>query len=177
MCIIYKMNLCEGSGYCFQQCGCTCYEDDDFEIPSEICICGHRNHVHYIGGNSESNIYCKRDCTYNCELIECHNFKLCGQKRPQCLLDCHNGMCTDCGIMFGKIKFINEKDDCPICMENKDMILISCEKHKVCIDCWKKISETQDENENYPLKCPLCRESIWKWKEKTIISSFHFNFE
>jgi hypothetical protein len=89
---------------------------------------------------------------------------MCEQKRPQNILDCHNGMCSDCAIMIGKIKFLDEKDDCPICMENKDMIEISCGNHKVCLDCWKQMSETPDRP--IPLTCPLCRESIWKWKRR-----------
>lgn len=156
------MPSCNGRGSCIQQCICCCYEDEEYEVPSEACSCGHRNHTHLIGGTTVYDIYCKKDCPHNCQLVECHNFRLCGKKDPQELLDCHNGMCSDCAIMIGKIKFLNEKDDCPICMENKDMIQISCEKHKVCLDCWKQMSET--ENRPIPLTCPLCRESIWIWK-------------
>ncbi len=68
-------------------------------------------------------------------------------------------MCIDCAIMLGKITFLDVKDDCPICMENKDMIQISCEKHNLCIECWTKMSET--ENRPIPLSCPICRENIW----------------
>jgi hypothetical protein len=89
---------------------------------------------------------------------------MCGQKRPQLLLDCDDGMCKDCAIMIGRIWFLDEKDDCPICLVNKDMIEISCGKHKVCLDCWKQMSETRDRP--IPLTCPLCRESIWKRKER-----------
>jgi hypothetical protein len=95
-------------------------------------------------------------------LIECHNFRLCGQKRPQNILDYHNGMCANCAVSLGKIKFLNIKDDCPVCMDHKDMIQISCEKHNLCIECWIKMSET--EGMSIPLSCPLCRENIWKWK-------------
>jgi hypothetical protein len=59
--------------------------------------------------------------------------------------------------MVGKIEFLDEKEECPICMEHKDMIQVSCGKHNVCLDCWKKMSKTEA-----PLRCPLCRESIWK---------------
>lgn len=103
------------------------------------------------------NQYSQKECSYNCQLSECHNFKLCGNKRPKWVLNCNNDMCLDCAGMIGKIKFLHIKDDCPICMENKDMIEVSCEKHNVCIDCWKQMSATQ----HPPLKCPLCRRSIW----------------
>lgn len=152
------MASCGGRGECIQQCCCVCYEDEESVIPSDICSCGHRYHTQMIGGTSECNVYCKTNCSHNCQLVECHNYRMCGQKRPQQLLDSHNGMCMDCAVMFGIIKFLDEKDDCPICMENKDMIEISCERHTVCLDCWKNWSET---NTNHPLLCPLCRTPIW----------------
>lgn len=157
------MSSCTRRGECLQQCGCSCYENEESDILSEICTCGHRSHTRLIGGSDYYNQYCQTECPYNCKLIECHNFILCGQKRPQQILDSHNGMCMDCAVMYGKIIFLIDKDDCPICMENKDMIQISCGKHTVCLDCWKTMSETET---RYPLKCPMCRESIWKWKNK-----------
>lgn len=151
------MSSCNGRGSCIEQCCCICYEYEECEVPSEICSCGHRNHIHL-----ENTEYCKKECLYKCQLVECHNFRLCGKKYPQQILDCHNDLCVDCAIMIGKINFLDEKEDCPICMENKDMIQISCGKHKVCLDCWKQMSEIEDRP--IPLTCPLCRESIWKWK-------------
>lgn len=151
------MASCHGRGDCIQQCVCSCYDDED--VSSEVCTCGHRNHTKFIGGGSEYEIYCKTACTHNCELIECNNFRMCGQKRPQLLLDSHNGMCMDCAIMIGRIKFLDEKGDCPICLVKKDMIEISCGKHKVCLECWKNWSETSNQS---PLTCPLCRNPIWK---------------
>jgi hypothetical protein len=153
---------CNGYGYCILQCVCSCYDDEESEIPSENCICGHREHPKLIGGDTCFNVYCKEECRFNCQLIECYNFRICKQKTPQWLLYAHNGMCTYCAINLGKIRFLETKDDCPICMENKDMIEISCEKHKVCLDCWKQLSESQT---CIPMKCPLCRESIWKSKQ------------
>ena len=144
------MTTCQGRGECIQQCSCECYEDEECDIPSEVCSCGHRDH----------NGYCKSDCPHNCELVECNNYRLCGHKYPQHILDCNNGMCMNCAIMIGKIKFLDEKGDCPICLTNKDMIEINCGKHKVCLDCWKNWSETSTQ---CPLTCPFCRNSIWKW--------------
>ena len=102
------MSHCEGRGDCIQQCYCGCYEDEENDILSEFCSCGHRNHTKLIGEDSEHQIYCKTDCLHNCELVECHNYRMCGQKRPQLLLDSHNGMCMNCAIMIGRIKFIDE---------------------------------------------------------------------
>lgn len=103
--------------------------------------------------------YSRHACKYNCGLVECHNFKLCGKKRPQRILDCHMGMCMDCAVHIGKIQFLGEKDDCPICMEHKEVVKICCGKHSVCVTCWK---EWSDANTDPPLSCPLCRETIWK---------------
>ena len=140
------MELCNGRGSCIQQCFGR----------------SHRNHTKLIGGTREYDIYCKKECTHNCQLVECHNFRMCGKKYPQQVLDAHNGMCVNCAVTFGKVKFLDEQGDCPICMENKEMIQISCEKHKLCIDCWINMSENRTD---VPLRCPLCRESIWKRKE------------
>jgi Zinc finger, C3HC4 type (RING finger) len=97
-------------------------------------------------------------CSYNCQLVECHNYKLCGRKLPQWVVNCHNGMCVDCAVMIGKIKFLHEKNECPICLANKDMIELTC-KHKTCLECWINWSETKT---NHPLTCPICRHPIWK---------------
>ena len=156
---IFSRMSCIGDGTCFQQCCCICYEDEECEVPSEFCACGHRKHTDLFEGE-----YCQDECPHNCKLVECHNFKLCGRKRPKWYLSCHNGMCMDCAVMIGRIKFLDEKEDCPICMEHKEVIQVSCGKHNVCIDCWKQLSETPDRP--IPLRCPLCRESIWNWKRK-----------
>jgi hypothetical protein len=103
--------------------------------------------------------YRKTKCSHNCNLVECYNFKLCKQMRPRWVLNCDNGMCKDCAIMLGKLKFLDIKDECSICIEHKDMIEISCGKHKVCLECWKNWSETSTQ---IPLTCPLCRNPIWK---------------
>lgn len=158
------MSKCTGRGECFHQCGCYCIDDEETETPSEVCTCGHRNHIPLVGGTSSFNMYCEVGCQYKCQLVECHNYRHCKQKRPQWVLNCHNSMCTDCAIMIGKIKFLETKDDCPVCLEHKDVVQISCEKHAVCLDCWKQMSET--ENRGHPLTCPLCRESIWNWRKK-----------
>lgn len=104
------------------------------------------------------NSYSNSECSHNCQLVECYNYKICGKKLPQWALNCHNSMCADCAIMIGKIKFLDEKNDCPVCLANKDMIELTC-KHKICIECWTNWSETTT---NHPVSCPLCRTTIWK---------------
>lgn len=101
--------------------------------------------------------YTRVDCS-RCELQECHNFKVCGQKRPQWVLHCNSGMCINCAISLGKLTILHKVDDCPICLMKKDLIRVSCGKHTTCIDCWKNWSTTCEP----PVTCPLCREPIWK---------------
>lgn len=152
------MTDCKGDGSCFEQCCCICFEDDECEVPSELCTCGHREHAN----NLLEGEYCQYECPHGCKLVECHNFRLCGKKEPQWFLNCYHGMCHQCTIMIGKIKFMDTKDDCPICMENKNMIEVCCGKHHVCLDCWLTLSNTKDSP--IPLSCPLCRKSIWKYE-------------
>jgi hypothetical protein len=73
---------CNGDGSCLEQ-------------SDNKCKC---NRIHLIGGSSIFDNYCPKECSHNCHLIECRNFKRCGQKRPQWLLNCNKGMCTDCAV-------------------------------------------------------------------------------
>ncbi len=163
-----RMSSCYGA--CLQQCGCFCYDDEEETVPSAVCRCGHRNHTKIVGAPGDN--YCRiRECHENCEPMKCHNFRLCSQTAPAQQIYAHGGMCSECAIMIGKITFLNKNDDCPICLENKEVIQISCGKHTVCLDCWKQVSGWRDMSEEesnrpYPLRCPLCRESIYKWRGK-----------
>lgn len=157
------MASCNGQGDCLHQCICECFDADNEDVPSEICICGHRDHPKLIGGTDYYDSYYKSDCPYNCQLVRCHNYRLCGQTRPKWLLNCDGGMCKDCALKIGKIKFLDVKDDCPICLNNKDIIQVCCGKHNICIDCWKEWSRT---SKQIPLTCPICRDHIWNWSKK-----------
>jgi hypothetical protein len=141
------MTSCKGFGECFEQCEYNC---------------DNQNHTHFNSGETDT-IYSQNECSHKCVLVECHNYKVCGQKRPAWVLDCHNGMCLDCALMIGKLTFLEQKDDCPVYMEHKEMVQVCCGKHTLCITCWLKMSEIQPDSENYkPLSCPMCRTSIWK---------------
>lgn len=134
------MSTCTGSGECIQQC-------DDNKVGRDM------KDIKIMDGGSMS--FWRGKCDHNCSLVECHNFKLCGQKRPQILLDRHNGMCIICAMSVGKVKFLNEKDDCEICSKNKDMITVCRHKnHKVCMDC-RKLSFGSKSTSSI-IFCPLC---------------------
>jgi hypothetical protein len=120
--------ICTGIGECLNQCDCECYE---------ICICEHRTHYGY----------CPSTC---CMPINCRNFIHCNKKLPKWVLNCHNGMCTNCAIQMGKHNTSDIIEDCPVCLENKKMIILKC-NHKMCNDCWYHITN------NIENLCPLCR--------------------
>ena len=115
-------NQCNGRGFCLKQ---TLTNDEDgVEI----------YHKHY-------------DCQYNCEPIKCPNFKVCNTLNPQCILDCHNGRCYQCNMLFGNwnksggcgnLNFI-DNIECPICFENKEGVCMPRCDHYICIDCFKRI--------------------------------------
>lgn len=112
-----------------------------------------------IQSDYDPDIYIYTVCPHNCQLVNCHNYRYCGQKRPQWVLNCDGGMCKDCAVMIGRLTFMDEVDECPICMESKNMVQISCGRHTLCLECWLHMSESTS---SYPVKCPLCRQGIWR---------------
>lgn len=129
------------NGQCLKQCICDCY-DDETETYAEICTCGHRSH----------NGYCPSDC---CVPVKCRNFAHCGEKLPQWVLHCNNGMSINCAIQMGPHVYTDETDDCCVCLENKKMLILKC-KHRICNDCWFNITKYDDNSDNNQ-SCPLCR--------------------
>jgi hypothetical protein len=141
------MNGCSGKGECFEQtCGCKNEgEDQEFDVCDKFdCTIKYSR---------------KDSCLHGCELKECHNYRFCGQKRPQYILNTHGDLCVDCTMMIGKIEFLDVKGDCPVCLEHKDIIQIPCENHRLCLKCWISWS---NKTKQYPLTCPLCRKGIWE---------------
>jgi len=77
------MDTCTGDGTCFQPC------------PHH----GNLDHPKFFGELTRQIVYCKDIiCHNNCQLQECKNYKICLQKRPLRLLNCHNGMCMNCAV-------------------------------------------------------------------------------
>ena len=136
------MSVCKKNGECLQSCMCDCYDENADKYLDE-CVCGHREH----------NGYCPSSC---CQLVECRNHKFCGQGCPQWVADCNYGVCMDCAIQMGKHVYTNQIVDCCVCLENKKMIVLKC-NHKVCNDCWFKITIYEVENTVRRSLCPLCR--------------------
>jgi hypothetical protein len=65
-------------------------------------------------------------------------------------------MCVNCAIQMGKHSFTNQVEDCCVCLENKLMLILKC-NHRVCNDCWYKITEKGFGTNDQTPFCPLCR--------------------
>ena len=124
--------------------------------------CEDCNHTLFVGGAESLDTYCKipskKDCP--CELEKCFNYPYCRRKVPGFLLDLNNELCLLCAVNVGKIYFDKKKHDkCPICWEEKTLYMISCQAHSFCQECWVKHCSMNHGS------CPLCRKSIWAWKQ------------
>ena len=147
------MTSCKGNGECLRQCYCECFNEDTYEY-YETCTCGHREHE----GNCPSNC---------CSPVECKNYSFCKIKQPKWVSNCHNGMCMNCAVQFGRHKTTDIIEDCPVCLENKNIIILHC-NHKICYECWYMITKNgfgDDDPEEYKPQCPLCR-NINDWSKK-----------
>lgn len=140
---------------CLQFCRCNCYDITNSKWFDE-CVCGHREH----------NGLCSSGC---CQWVECKNHTFCdgtvpayiadckyGRTHPQFKIDHTPGICTSCVYKMGKHVYTNQIEDCCVCLENKNMIVLTC-NHKVCNDCWFNITKNEVENTVRRSLCPLCR--------------------
>lgn len=53
----------------------------------------------------------------------------------------------------------NHCQECSVCYE-KTKTLTFCE-HSLCVCCWDKLAEVEDEDEGQVRKCPICRETLY----------------
>jgi hypothetical protein len=105
------------------------------------------------------------ECEYDCKPIKCPNFIICGMVLPLRYLQCHDGLCINCDIMFGtwqggcgELK-IKSDVECCICLETNIGVSYPKCDHYVCVKCFKRCfygDEDEDNGENLK-KCPLCR--------------------
>ena len=69
-------------------------------------------------------------------------------------------MCFECWAYRGKLKKTSSPEECPVCMDEKLLVILSChETHKICLECLDKTNESK-----HVTKCPLCRKSIGNLK-------------
>ena len=143
-----RSDQCEGKGECLIQCVCNCADNEIFlENDEVVCACEHSLHI---------SGFCPAKCKWNCQLQKCN---ICNVKRPQYLLEIRNGICGNCYYEMGAVKFTDKWDDCPICLETKQMIEIMCPQHLFCFDCWKYHC-----SKGKGMLCPICRKKIWQQK-------------
>ena len=134
---------CSGNGECIRPCICKCFDKND--IDNYICRCDHSGH----GGYCPSATGC---CIT-------HKCRFCDYRMPMHMLEIRNGMCGNCYFEMGPVKFTDKMEECPICLEMKLMVLVNCEKHLSCFECWKSHCK-----EGKGRSCPICRKPIWKQK-------------
>lgn len=116
-----EMPLCDGRGTCINTCYCPCF--DGLTYDTTQCTCGHSNH----------NGFCKTNC---CELVECHNNRMCGVSVPQYVLDENGGTCYNCKKNYGKLNYVEMSMTCAVCSRKMEMIELPC-GHLTCILCWR----------------------------------------
>jgi hypothetical protein len=143
-----RSDQCDGQGECLTPCACHCADDHIFlENDEVVCNCEHARHEYG---------FCPAKCKWNCQLQKC---RICDAKKPQYLLRIRNGICGNCYCELGDVKFTEKQEECPICLETKQMIEIMCQQHLFCFDCWKDHCF-----KGKGMACPVCRKQIWQQK-------------
>jgi len=100
--------------------------------------------------------YIGNNCVHDCELQRCNNFVICGKGYPRWYLDCHNGCCQQCNMIYGRITFLDDKwDYCSICRIHKRMIRLPCNQ-ECCLECYTLYRDVSRRN-----NCPLCGNTVW----------------
>ncbi len=95
-----------------------------------------------------------------CEPQPCANFPLCGNARPQFLLECKGGLCVqpcdmEYGVVFAFSSFAPD-DACPLCLELGAVSLVYACNHMVCAKCYGSAA-FDDAKMLLLMRCPLCR--------------------
>lgn len=86
--------------------------------------------------------------------VRCKNFQFCSQEHSEHIIQQYGGYCYNCATSVGPLKFKENKEECPICLEEKELVGVFCGRHEICISCWIRIIETD-------AKCPFCRKHLF----------------
>ena len=78
--------------------------------------------------------------------------------RPEWEHNYNFNMCLNCVIKMGKHEYSTLIENCPICFEDKKMLILQC-SHKLCNECWYQITDIGYINikGDYQPNCPICR--------------------
>lgn len=156
------MQICTGYGECFTQDNCL------------NCV-------------KNSDVICK----YNCVLIECPNYIMCGAKEPKWYLNCHGGLCYSCNLMFGKWQGGKGKldfvDACECCICFDTTLCVSQPKcsHYACIECFKRCyhgNESSIIEPKFPYGDDIADEYFdtfdkTKWENDELIKKYEDDFD
>jgi hypothetical protein len=85
-------------------------------------------------------------------------------------------MCMNCAVQMGKHIYTNEVENCCVCLENKNMILLKC-NHKVCFTFEDNLLKTlMFDIDNY--RFYITKKLIYIYKDSDSSSMDNvFNFE
>jgi len=86
------------------------------------------------------------ECEFECKPVECPNYIVCGTVNPRWVFDCHSGFCFNCNLSYKmgnwkggkKIIKMDNKSECPICLDDKFCVNQPNCDHPLCIDCFKR---------------------------------------
>lgn len=149
--LIFKQK-CGHHSFCVE---CITFLDEsECEIRSSTCRGCDHNKNHTIFFNEDH--YCREECPHKCEPMKCKNYRYCSAKLPQWVLNCQESMCIDCATEVGPLEFLDEKRECPVCFDVKEIIKVVC-GHTFCLDCWIHWSRVSEDITT----CPLCRKKIF----------------
>ena len=82
-------------------CPCKCYDETTYAE----CRCKHRSHKHR--------------GYYSDTMVECRNHKYCNMKHPEWV-----SLCNICVIQMGNHTPTNRMEDCPVCLDHKNMMIL-----------------------------------------------------
>ena len=90
-------------------------------------------------------IFIRKECSFDCQLLKCPNYKVCKNTCPKWYLDGHDGRCRNCDMMFGcNLVIEKEKEgiekECSICLDvNKWNVKMSTCSHFFCVECFSTL--------------------------------------
>lgn len=119
-----------------------CPHDEDTECLWEGHQCSGNGKCLY--RNGLNSFFRRFPCPFQCEVVRCHNYLLCGIIFPQWVSDRQNkGLCMMCNIHFGmctdgleRLTFVEGK--CSTCKQQTQCVLLPTCTHCLCFSCFTK---------------------------------------
>lgn len=121
-------------------------------------------------------------CVHNCKPLPCYNSFVCNRICPLWCLNIHGGTCINCAVSFGKLYF-NGTNECPVCLDNKDLIKLPNCSHAMCSDCFKRCYMYSDDINEPPFPYPDIEEEYFdnqddpQWNQYPLIQRYHIDYD